>query len=52
MSWKSIKIRRETHQYFMNEVKNTFLREHPEFMGTHLSFNFLLEKAARYYVEH
>ena len=50
-TYRCLNIRPETKDRFEIEIKEEFLRHHPEFKDFNLSHDFLLNKIIDYYLE-
>lgn len=46
-----IKVRKSTKDFLENDVKQEFLRNHPEYKDIRLSMGTLIKKISQYYVE-
>jgi len=49
--WRQIRCNKINLDKLRNEIKQEFLKHHPEFEGYPLSDNFLLTKIINYYLE-
>ena len=47
---KTIKIRKKLDSVLMIQVRDAFLRKHPEYRRVHLSRDFLIEMCVKFYI--